>query len=82
MPTTTEARQAVPAMPVHGQVITISKVPAGSYCRPDTPYRVERSVDRRTKQPKGDFRFVNVVTGGSTCDRAWAVRMATWSEAA
>lgn len=69
-------------LPNNGDVITFSKAPAGSYCRTGEAYRVERSIDRRTRKPSGDFRFVSVTRGSSTYDRPWAVKMAEWSAAA
>lgn len=65
-------------LPQPDQVVRFSKVPAGSYCTAGVAYRVERSVDRRTKKPRGDFRFVNVETGSATFDRPWAVALAEW----
>lgn len=55
-------------MPQHGQVITFSKVPAGSYCSVGVRYRVDRPNGR------GAFRFVNAQTGSSTYDQPWAVK--------
>lgn len=69
------------AFPQNGDTIRFTKVPAGSYCRVGEVYRVERSIDRKTKQPKGSFRFVSVERGSSTYDDAWAVRMAEWAAA-
>ena len=66
------------SLPVNGQTIIFSTIPAGSYCSAGVAYRVERSIDRKTKLPKGDFRFVNVERGSSTYDRPWAVKMAQW----
>jgi hypothetical protein len=60
-------------MPQNGEVVTFSKVPAGSYCSANVAYRVERPKNR------GDFRFVNVERGSATYDRAWAMKSAKWS---
>lgn len=59
--------------PKHGQVITFTKVPPGSYCSVGVAYRVDRPKD------KGDFRFENVARGSATHDRPWAVKMSEWN---
>ena len=61
--------------PQHGEVITFSKAPAGSYCSVGTAYRVDRPRNQ------GDFRFVNVERGSATIDRAWAMKSAQWAAA-
>jgi hypothetical protein len=61
--------------PQHGQIITFTRVPPGSYCDTGEAYRVDRPRDR------GDFRFVNIETGASTYDRPWAVKMSEWEAA-
>ena len=63
-------------MPKHGQVVTFSKVPAGSYCSPGVAYRVDRRGN------KGAYRFENVARGSATYDQPWAVKSAVWSEVA
>ena len=70
------------SLPVNGQTIIFSTIPAGSYCSEGVAYRVERSIDRRTKLPKGSFRFVRVGSESSTYDQPWAVKMALWEIAA
>ena len=57
--------------PQHGQVVTFSKVPAGSYCTPGVAYRVDR------KGNKGAYRFENVARGSATYDQPWAVKSAS-----
>jgi hypothetical protein len=59
-------------LPKHGQTIIFERVPAGSYCRPNKPYRVEHSDN------KGHFRFVNDRNGIGTFDEPWAVAHSTW----
>lgn len=63
---------ATRTMPMHGDVIIFSKVPAGSWCSAGVPYRVDRPNN------KGWFRFENVARGSATIDPAWAVRQAVW----
>lgn len=60
-------------MPKHGQIITFTRVPTGSWCSTDTAYRVDRPGD------KGSFRFVNIERGSSTIDAAWAVARAEFT---
>ena len=74
----TAQAQATQTFPTHGEVIVFSTVPAGSYCTPGVRYQVERTVDRKTKQPKGPFTFRSVERGSATIDAAWAVRMAAF----
>lgn len=60
-------------MPKHGNIITFTVVPAGSYCSVGVAYRVDRPTG------KGSFRFENVATGNATIDPAWAVARSTYS---
>jgi len=60
-------------LPAHGQIITFSQVPAGSYCTAGVAYRVDRPKN------KGDFYFRNVEAGSGTSDKAWAVAKSKWS---
>ncbi len=62
-------------MPNHNDIIVFSTAPCGSYCATGVIYRVDRPAGR------GRFRFVNVDTGGSTYDPAWAVSRADWNPA-
>lgn len=64
------------SFPQHGDIITFTKVPAGSYCSEGVAYRVDR------KGNKGDFYFQNVERGSGTYDRPWAVKMAEWTKVA
>lgn len=61
--------------PVHNQVVVFTKVPPASYVTAGVAYRVDRP------KAKGAFRFVNVATGGSTSDPAWAVARSEWKTA-
>lgn len=61
--------------PAHDQVVVFSKVPPASYVSAGVAYRVDRP------RTKGAFRFVNVATGGSTSDPAWAVARSEWKAA-
>ena len=52
-----------------GQVVTFTKVPAGSYTRPNEQYIVE-------SKSKKQAYFRSVARGSGTYDSAWAINMA------
>lgn len=52
-----------------GQVVTFSRVPTGSYTRPNEQYIVE-SKDRFSAY------FRSIVRGSGTYDKAWAINQA------
>ncbi len=60
-------------MPQHGQIITFSTIPTGSWCSVGVAYRVDRPKNR------GSFRFERVGVGTATIDQAWAVARAVFA---
>lgn len=61
-------------LPRHGAIIVFSQVPAGSWARVGTRYRVDHP------KPGQSVRVVNVETGSSTYDRPAMYRAARWEE--